>query len=171
MSSRTIVIRPGVLRGVPREQTSREQLTLSSLQHRDDVAQALALFASACIRAAWRHDKDKIAHPAAFHEYFQGRNDAWFKEHCEANRHHLQHPEGTPLDVNLIDVLDYIADCVTSGMSRKGVVYDVTIDADVLRRAFENTVKLLMESVEVAPAKCDGNHGGPPCQDPGCWNQ
>jgi hypothetical protein len=54
--------------------------------------------------------------------------------------------------VNLIDVLDMIADCVMAGMARTGEVYPLTIDQDVLMRAFQNTVALLKSQVVVAHA-------------------
>ena len=57
-----------------------------------------------------------------------------------------------PQDVNLIDVLDMIADCVMAGMARSGSVYPLEIPLDVLRRAFDNTVDLLKVHVEVHDA-------------------
>lgn len=43
---------------------------------------------------------------------------------CERERHHLL--SRTPEDVNLVDVFEYIADCVMAGMARTGEVNDVT---------------------------------------------
>ena len=73
----------------------------------------------------------------------------WWDNHRKVNRHHLLQPDGVPEDVNLIDVIDMICDCVMAGMARSGSVYPLTIDADVLRRAFDNTVELLKKNVEV----------------------
>jgi hypothetical protein len=53
------------------------------------------------------------------------------------------------VDVNLIDVLDMIADCVMAGMARSGSVYPLNIDTAVLMRAFQNTVELLKSHVTV----------------------
>jgi hypothetical protein len=52
--------------------------------------------------------------------------------------------------VNLIDVLDMIADCVMAGMARSGSVYPLNIDPEVLMRAFQNTVEELKANVEVS---------------------
>lgn len=54
-----------------------------------------------------------------------------------------------PEDVNLIDVLEMIVDCVMAGMARTGNVYPLDIKNEVLRKAFDNTVELLKRNVEV----------------------
>jgi hypothetical protein len=54
-----------------------------------------------------------------------------------------------PSDVNLIDVLDMIADCVMAGMARSGSVYPLKINPEVLARAFENTVELLKSEISI----------------------
>ena len=73
----------------------------------------------------------------------------WWDKHRKINRHHLLQEDGVPQDVNLIDVLDMIADCVMAGMARSGEVYPLNLDPDVLMRAFQNTVELLKQHVEV----------------------
>lgn len=61
-------------------------------------------------------------------------------------------PDGVPEDVNLIDVLDMIADGVMAGAARSGVesIYQPQITDDVLRRALNNTFELLKSQVRVA---------------------
>ena len=70
------------------------------------------------------------------------KQTTWWDNHRKVNRHHLlQADAGVPEDVNLIDVLDMICDCVMAGMARSGSVYSLqTLTLEVLRRAFENTV-------------------------------
>jgi hypothetical protein len=64
----------------------------------------------------------------------------------------LLNEDGIPADVNLIDVLDMIADCVMAGMARSGSVYALKLNPAVLATAFDNTVELLKsEVVVVAP--------------------
>lgn len=65
------------------------------------------------------------------------------------NRHHLLAEDGVPVDVNLIDVLDMITDCVMAGMGRTGEVYPLNIKPKVLMDAFQNTVELLKSQVVV----------------------
>lgn len=55
-----------------------------------------------------------------------------------------------PEDVNLIDVIDMVCDCVMAGMARSGSVYPLDIKDEVLRRAFNNTVTMLTSNVQVA---------------------
>jgi hypothetical protein len=57
--------------------------------------------------------------------------------------------DGVPKDVNLIDVLELIADCVMAGMARSGSVYPFNVDTEVLKRAFDNTAELLKSQVVV----------------------
>ena len=71
----------------------------------------------------------------------------WNKDHYALERHHLL--ERCPEDVNLIDVLEMICDCVCAGMARSGCVCDVEIDTDILERAVRNTVEMLKNSVEL----------------------
>jgi len=57
-----------------------------------------------------------------------------------------------PEDVNLLDVLEYISDCVMAGMARSGSVYDLTMPPELLERAFKNTVELLKKEVVLLEA-------------------
>ena len=69
------------------------------------------------------------------------------------NRHHLEMADGIPEDVNLIDVLDFIADCTMAGMARSGSVRPLNISPETLMRAFQNTVELLKAEVRVGEAR------------------
>ena len=71
----------------------------------------------------------------------------WCKLHYATERHHLL--ENVPDDVNLIDVIEMIADCVCAGMARSGEVRPLEINESILMRAINNTVKLMVESVEL----------------------
>lgn len=70
----------------------------------------------------------------------------WWDIHL-TERHHLN--DKVPEDVNLIDVLEMICDCVSAGMARTGEVYDVTLPDKVLKDAFKNTVEMLKKNIEV----------------------
>lgn len=131
---------------------SRETLLASSIQHVGDVHQALGLFANELLRAAGRHDYDKLSDIDGFHADFKTgfKETGWWDRHRQLNRHHLLQPDGVRDDVNLIDVLDFIADCVMAGMARSGSVYDLKLSPELLEKAFQNTVELLKSQVEVA---------------------
>ena len=130
---------------------SKETLLASSKQHIGDVWSALAFFQDQLYEAAVRHDTDKLTDIDGFHaDFVTGfKQTGWWDRHRQLNRHHLLQADGVRDDVNLIDVLDMIADCVMAGMARTGSVYPLNIDPDVLMRAFQNTVTLLQSNVRV----------------------
>lgn len=130
---------------------SREQLLESSLQHKSDIAKAVGVFQALLVAAAVNHDHDKLHAIEHFHSDFSTgfKATGWWDKHRKINRHHLAESDGIPGDVNLIDVLDYIADCVMSGLARSGSVYELHLPDDLLQRAFQNTVTLLKDSVVV----------------------
>ena len=133
--------------------TSKATLLASSVQHISDVGQALAFFSALITQQAVRHDTDKLTDIDGFHRDFVTGFDAgyqdWWEAHKKLNRHHLQQEEGVPADVNLIDVLDFIADCVMAGMARSGSVYPLHLSPELLERAFQNTVTMLKAQVVV----------------------
>ena len=131
--------------------TSKETLLASSHQHIQDVRYGLGLFIEKLMEASARHDRDKITDIDGFHRDFVTGFEVttWWDKHRKVNRHHLLEADGVPEDVNLIDVLDMVADCVMAGMARSGSVYPLNIQPEVLMRAFENTVKLLQSNVQV----------------------
>lgn len=133
---------------------SRETLRQSSEQHIGDVRLALAFFAQMLHRTAAVHDTDKITDLDGFHaDFVTGfKQTGWWERHRSLNRHHLTEPDGIPADVNLIDVLDFIADCVMAGMARSGSVRPLEIKPETLMAAFENTAKLLAAAVVVDAA-------------------
>jgi hypothetical protein len=130
---------------------TRDQLLEASIAHIQDVQDALRFFVEKLLDAATAHDPDKISDIDGFHRDFVTgfKQTEWWDTHRKLNRHHLNEADGVPEDVNLIDVLDFIADCVMAGKARSGTVRPLTIDPAVLQRAFENTAKWLEAEVEV----------------------
>lgn len=131
--------------------TSRETLLNSSIQHIADVRLGLEFFRMELYRASDWHDHDKIDDIDGFHRDFVTgfKQTEWWDNHRRVNRHHLMQDDGVPADVNLIDVLDMIADCVMAGMARSGSVYPLNLPTEVLTRAFQNTVEMLKAQVVV----------------------
>ena len=131
----------------------KQQLLDSSRQHIADVGAALGFFASKLTEAASVHDYDKLTDIDWFFEDFKTKFEqtGWWDNHRKIHRHHLGQDDGVPEDVNLLDVLEYIADCVMAGMARSGEVYPLELPDDVLRRAFENTAELMKSNVTVSP--------------------
>ena len=132
---------------------TKAQLRESSIQHIGDVKKGMDFFKGMIDKAAAQHDFDKLAALDHFHSDFVGgfKETGWWDEHRRINRHHLLQEDGIPSDVNLIDVLDMIVDCVMAGMGRTGTVYPLNISPEVLMKAFNNTTDLLKKQIEVIP--------------------
>ena len=130
---------------------SEDQLWRASVTHISDVQSGLAWFAEQLERAGQVHDADKLTRSKQFHADFQTgfKRHEWWDNHRKVNRHHIDKPDGVPVDVNLIDVLEHIVDCVMAGMARSGSVYDLHLPGDLLETAFQNTAKLLKAQVRV----------------------
>jgi len=133
----------------------RQQLLDSSRQHIADVAKAMAFFSTKLFEAAAEHDYDKLTEIDWFYEDFKEKfafgYTGWWDNHRKIHRHHLGQPDGVPKDVNLLDVLEYIADCVMAGMARSGEVYALEMSPELLNEAFLNTIDILKAEVKVAP--------------------
>lgn len=130
---------------------TKDQLYNSSVQHRGDVIQGIEFFKQKLDEAANLHDHDKLSDIDGFHrDFLTGfEKTEWWDNHRKVNRHHLLAEDGVPEDVNLIDVLDMIVDCVMAGMGRSGSVYHLDICSESLGVAFDNTVGLLKAQVIV----------------------
>ncbi|RJQ22006.1 MAG: hypothetical protein C4560_02995 [Nitrospiraceae bacterium] len=130
---------------------TKEQLEASSYQHIGDVNKGIFFFKTLLTDAGSKHDNDKITKLDHFHaDFITGfQQTGWWDNHRKITRHHLTAEDGIPEDVNLIDVLEMIADCVMAGMGRTGSVYPLTINPDVLKRAVDNTMELLKSQIVV----------------------
>ena len=132
---------------------TKEDLLNSSIQHIGDVQKAMAWFADMLIEAGKIHDHTKISGIDDFYDSFskklkgdEFKAEKWYQSHLN-ERHHLN--DRCPDDVTLIDVLERVADISMAGMGRSGKVYDDTLSADILQKAYTNTVKLLTQHIEV----------------------
>jgi len=138
-------------------EVSKQELYDSSVQHINDVRKALCFFMEKLADAGVNHDYTKIDDPdgmgiTAFYDAFSKKltGDAfkaekWFKRHVSEERHHVN--DRCPNDVNLIDLLERIADITTAGMARSGSIYDDTLSPEILMKAYSNTIKLLKEQI------------------------
>jgi protein tyrosine phosphatase len=132
-------------------QVTEMQLLASSLQHINDVNLGMEFMKDLLSEAAERHDYDKLTGIKQFHaDFITGfKQTGWWDNHRKVNRHHLLQEDGIPADVNLVDVLDMIVDCVMAGMGRTGTVYPLGIKPEVLMKTFQNTVELLKQQIVV----------------------
>ena len=130
---------------------TKEQLLLSSKQHVDDVTKGILFFVNLLLEASISHDHDKFSNIDEFFDDFKNNFNTtiWWEKHRKVNRHHLFNEDGVPEDVNLVDVIELIVDCVMAGMARTDTVYPLEISSEILEKAFQNTVVLLKNNVKV----------------------
>lgn len=137
---------------------TKETLLASSVQHIGDVGKGIAFFAGKLTEAASIHDYDKLSAIDWFHGDFTTKivddkgnaiPGGWLENHYRIHRHHLDKDGGVPEDVNLIDVLEHISDCVMAGMGRAGDVWPINLTDELLQRAIANTAALLKSQVSV----------------------
>jgi hypothetical protein len=126
--------------------------------HVNDVENMMRELADDIYKRGSKHDFTKMYDPEKSLFYrelsakIEGKIDSfvdgeWYPMHCRTERHHLN--EYCPEDVNLIDVLEMISDCVCAGMARSGNVYPIEIPSDILQKAVKNTVQMCIDAVEV----------------------
>ena len=134
-----------------RDIATKEDLIESTKEHMKDVAAGLKFFAEKLEEAAKTHDFDKLENIDAFYDDFLSGFDKteWWNNHTVISRHHINICGKSFEDVNLLDVLEYIVDCVMAGLARNGKVYKVELPYDILSTAFGNTVKLLIDNVKI----------------------
>jgi len=134
---------------------SKQDLLDATERHIDDVRNAMAFFACRLLKAAMLHDHTKVddidGFYAAYQDAFNGissfTGSPFNTAHLASERHHLL--EHVPDDVNLIDVIERIADTVMANTGRgggTGLFFD-SMDADLLQKAYTNTVYLLQGEV------------------------
>lgn len=131
---------------VPDEETLRKNTRL----HINDVQNGMFFIAKKIQDQSALHDHTKLDRLDDFYtalksDFHDKAN--WWKYHQDNERHHLN--DRVPDDVNLIDVIEYVCDCVMAGMSRSGYVYDLKLDDEVLQAALKNTVELLKSEINL----------------------
>lgn len=143
-----------------------EKLKLATNIHISYVSQGLNYLADLLKQAGIWHDYTKLSNMGEFHKAVESgstRKSRWYKMHIRQERHHLSKP---PDDVNLVDVLEHIVDCVMAGTARQEDIYDIRLSDETLQKAYKNTVELVKSQIVVAGIHKDGvrwNHQGVYC--------
>lgn len=138
----------GDTRTAPKDVTF-EKFQEANNDHIWDVRRVMDAIAGMIDDIAESHDWTKKDQEEKFYADFMdtvnnGSNfveGEWYKFHVEAERHHLL--SRCPDDVDLLDVIEMIVDCVCAGKTRSGEVRPLEISDDILKRAVANTVKLV----------------------------
>lgn len=79
---------------------------------------------------------------ATYHDYTKFKHETLtFEEHMKIERHHLNMPQGVPDDVNVIDLVEFICDCISAGAQRSGALdfRYLEVDKELLRPIINNT--------------------------------
>lgn len=137
---------------------TRYEFDRSNSLHIDDVRRLTESFCDEMITRISHHDWTKTSEPCAtmFYDDMKANIEdgkepfidmEWYKLHINTERHHLN--DRVPEDVDLIDVVEMLVDCVSAGMARRRSVYDVTVSDDILQKAVANTVKKMINAVIV----------------------
>ena len=133
----------------------KEVFLQDTQNHIDAVSKVMSFLAQVIKQRGSRHDHTKIDYFEEFYDCFKTTKEdeqailkelSWWRKHLE-ERHHLN--DCVPEDVNIIDVLEMIVDCVCAGLARDGVVHEITIPNIVLSNAVKNTSELLQKIIEI----------------------
>ena len=160
--ARSVIIRRSPIadsRTCDYKQVTKEQLYHASEWHIIDIQNVMGLVMRMLDTAADVHDMDKLEDIEGFHSDFltDFKERGWLRRHYASNRHHLSEPEGVPEDVDLLDVLEHVVDCVVAGLARKGEVYPIDLPDELLQKAVANTVMMLQQHIAVGGRDADGN--------------
>lgn len=144
----------GDTRTAPKD-ISFEQFQVANSMHREDVRQVMHYLAYLINKTGLKHDHTKKSEEKLFYKNFLSTmnngtdfvSDEWYQMHVKEERHHLL--SRCPEDVNLIDVMEMIADCVCAGLARSGEVRELEISSEILERAVKNTVQLIIKEVDL----------------------
>lgn len=132
-----------------------EQFQEANDMHIDDVKAVMHALSRLVDMAGRNHDFTKKYRERMFYRDFVNTqengadfvNSEWYQLHVKAERHHLL--SNCPDDVNLIDVLEMIADCTCAGLARSGEVRDLEISEEILTKAVKNTAELIKNIISV----------------------
>lgn len=134
-----------------------EEFKKANYSHWDDVSNMMDSISKEIRTTGATHDWSKRLEPyqsmfyrdlcSTIEGLMNFEDGEWSKQHYSLERHHLL--RNCPDDVNLIDVLEMICDCVCAGMARSGEVRDLEISPEILMAAVKNTVELCKEAVEL----------------------
>lgn len=129
-------------------EVSFEEFAHANDMHINDVKNIMDFYADLCKYNGENHDFTKKKYEKQFYDEFvysrmnnvKFTESEWYKNHIKEESHHIN--SFVHNDVDLFDVLEMIADCTSASLARSGNVREITIDKDVLYKAFQNTCKL-----------------------------
>ena len=138
---------------------TESELLKSSKQHIKDVRKAMRFMSKIINKNAKIHDWTKIKYIKVFAEDFKETQIngtdfkmlPWFKLHVATERHHVN--DFCHEDINLFDILERVADITMAGMGRTGKVFSKDLDPEILKKAYKNTIDLMVSNIKVIGGK------------------
>jgi len=139
----------GDSRHAPKD-TTFEEFHQANISHISDVQRVLTRLSILLDQQGKVHDWTKIRFEKEFWDDFWSTdfvNSKWYQNHVHTEKHH-------PLaychdDINLLDIIEMVVDCVCAGKARSGQVRPLEVSNEILQKALENTVKLIDTLTEV----------------------
>lgn len=139
----------GDSRHAPKD-TTFEQFHEANLSHIKDVQNVMARLSIMLDQQGKIHDWTKIRYEKEFWDEFWSDdfiNGKWYQRHVHTEKHHPT--SYCHDDVDLLDILEMVVDCVCAGKARNGEVRQLEINDEILKKALQNTVKLIDDITEV----------------------
>lgn len=138
----------GDSRHAPKD-TTFEQFHEANLSHIKDVQSVMARLSAMLGCQGKIHDWTKIRYEKEFWADFQNAllnnadfvNATWYQRHVHTEKHHPT--SYCHDDVDLLDILEMVVDCVCAGKARSGEARQLEINDEILKKALQNTVKLI----------------------------
>ncbi|EOY7170366.1 DUF5662 family protein [Clostridioides difficile] len=140
---------------IAKKDVSFKEFQEANDMHIQDVRNIMNELALKLMVTGATHDYTKKSDEKLFYKNFLSTinnntdfvNDEWYQLHIKNERHHLL--SRCPEDVNLIDILEMITDCVCAGMARSGDIRPIEIDDDILNKALVNTTEMIKNMINV----------------------
>lgn len=132
-----------------------KQFQEANNSHIMDVTNTMLRVSEMMEEVACMHDHTKKSDEEQFYKDFLSTmnegtdfvSGKWYQHHVNTERHHLL--SRCPEDVNLLDVIEMIVDCVCAGKTRSGEIRGLEITPEILDKAMRNTVKMIDDMTEV----------------------
>ena len=134
---------------------SFEDFHNANISHISEVKQAMSFLCNILKNKGEMHDHTKISHEIDFYNDFKNTLQTgadftkgnWYQLHIAEEKHHpTSNLHG---DYNLLDLLETLCDCVCAGIARSGQVRALEFDEKIVTLAVNNTIKLLVDNIEV----------------------
>ena len=134
---------------------SFEEFHEANVSHIGDVQAVMKRLSDQLRLNGYQHDYTKLDYEREFYNNFVDTinngtdfvSNTWYQKHIDLEKHH-------PFskchdDINLLDIIETIVDCVCAGMARSGEIRSLEFNEEIVKKAIDNTVALVYNLIEV----------------------